>query len=58
MKDKHKILNIPILRGIINFVDMMKLSMATLTEAMEMADLFEEATENKKVNSSLFDISI
>jgi len=41
-KDKHKALNIPILRGVVNFIDMMKLSMSTLTESMEMVGFDEE----------------
>ncbi|MCL2099063.1 MAG: DUF1385 domain-containing protein [Oscillospiraceae bacterium] len=42
LKDRHKILNIPFLRGFINFIDMMKLAMGTLTESVEMLGLDEE----------------
>ena len=39
--NKYKALNIPLLRGVVNFVDMMKMSMGTLTESMEMLGLEE-----------------
>lgn len=48
LKDKYKILNVPIIRGFVNFIDMMKLSMSTLTESIEMLDLFEEESEKKE----------
>ena len=37
VRKKHKILNIPILRGIVNFVEMLILSMSTLTLSAEVA---------------------
>ena len=42
VRKKHKILNIPILRGIINMVEMLKLSMDTLTVSAEALGLEEE----------------
>ena len=51
-RQKHKWLNIPILRGAINFVEMMALSFSTLTESTEMLGLEEEnATEKQKQSS-------
>jgi len=49
VRKKHKILNIPILRGIINFVEMMILSVKTLGISADALDLEgEEAKEKKK----------
>ncbi len=49
VRQKHKWLNIPILRGAVNFVEMMALSFSTLTESTEMLGLEEEnATEKQK----------
>lgn len=49
VRQKHKWLNIPILRGAVNFVEMMILSFSTLTESTEMLGLDEEnATEKQK----------
>lgn len=42
IRSKSKIFNIPILRGFINFIDMMSLSMSTLNESMEMLGLEEQ----------------
>ena len=36
-RKKHKILNIPIVRGVVNFVEMLMLSMKTLTASAEVA---------------------
>lgn len=48
-RQKHKWINIPILRGIVNFVEMMIMSFSTLTESTEMLGLDEEdATEKQK----------
>ena len=47
-KDRHKALDIPILRGVVNFIDMMKLSMSTLTESMDMLGLDEDIDEKKE----------
>ena len=41
-KDKHKILNWPIIRGVINFVEMMALSFKTMDTAAEALGLEEE----------------
>ncbi len=48
VRKKHKILNIPILRGIINFVEMMKLSVKTLGISAEALGLDEEDEKKKK----------
>ncbi len=54
IRQKHKWLNIPILRGAVNFVEMMALSFSTLTESTEMLGLEEEnATEKQKQSSKM-----
>jgi len=62
VKKKHKFLNIPVLRGIVNFVEMMILSYNTLMLSTEAFGL-EEEEETKfekwlkeKCGKSLFDI--
>jgi uncharacterized protein YqhQ len=50
VRKKHKILNIPVLRGIINFVEMMILSFKTLNVSAEALGIEEEC---KKENSWL-----
>ncbi len=47
VRKKHKILNLPFLRGIINFVEMMKLSFKTLSISAEALGLDEEGEETK-----------
>ena len=47
VRKKHKWLNIPILRGVINFIEMMMLSYSTLTVSAEMLGIDEEAEETK-----------
>ena len=42
VRDKYKILNIPVLRGFVNFIEMMAMSMTTLNESAEMLGLDEE----------------
>ena len=42
VRQKNKFLNIPILRGIVNFIEMMKLSMQTMTASAEALGLEEE----------------
>ena len=42
VRDKHKILNIPVIRGFVNFIEMMAMSMSTLNESAEMLGLDEE----------------
>ncbi len=48
VRKKHKILNIPILRGVINFVEMMMLSFKTLSVSAEALDLDSEGDKKKK----------
>ena len=40
--DKYKLSKVPLVRGFINFIDMMKLAMGTLTEAAEMVGFDDE----------------
>ena len=47
IRKKHKILNLPILRGIINFVEMMILSIKTLSASAEALGLDEMDEETK-----------
>ena len=42
IKDKYKILRLPLIRGIVNFVEMMILSFATLTASAEMMGIEED----------------
>ena len=42
VREKHKILNIPILRGVVNFVEMMILSVKTMNASAEALGLEEE----------------
>lgn len=48
VRSKHKILNIPILRGVINFVEMMVLSFRTLEVSADALDLDGEEDKSKK----------
>ena len=48
VRKKHKFLNIPILRGAINFIEMMKLSFSTLSKSGEMLGTEEEETRFEK----------
>ena len=48
VRKKHKILNIPILRGVINFVEMMMLSFKTLGVSAEALELDDEKDKQKK----------
>ena len=50
VRKKHKILNIPILRGVINFVEMMILSFKTLSISAEALDLDDEKDKKKKAD--------
>ncbi len=47
LRKKHKFCNIPILRGVINFVEMMTLSMGTLTASAEMLGIEDTEPETK-----------
>ena len=42
VRQKNKLLNIPILRGVVNFIEMMKLSISTMTAAAEALGIEEE----------------
>ena len=42
IRTKNKFLNLPIIRGLVNFIEMMKLSVGTMTAAAEALDLEEE----------------
>lgn len=46
-RKKHKILNIPIIRGVVNMVEMMILSVKTLNISAEMYGITEEEQESK-----------
>ena len=52
-RKKHKILNLPIIRGVVNFIEMLTLSMSTLTDSAELSGIadFEEETKFEKDNS-------
>ena len=62
VRKKHKILNIPILRGVVNFVEMMALSFKTLGASAEALGLEEEEPSkfekwlSKKLHISLTDL--
>ena len=47
VRKKHKILNLPILRGVINFVEMLILSMRSLTVSAEVAASEEDDAPSK-----------
>jgi len=47
VRKKHKLLNLPILRGIVNFVEMLILSMRTLTLSAEVAASEEDDAPSK-----------
>lgn len=47
LRKKHKICNIPLIRGVINFVEMMRLSMSTLTASAEMLGIDDAEPETK-----------
>jgi len=46
LKDKYKILNIPVIRGFINFIEMLSMAMSTLNDSAEMLGLDEELNAN------------
>ena len=58
VRKKHKFLNIPILRGIINFVEMMILSVKTLNASAGALGLEEEETKFEKWLKKHFGIGI
>ena len=45
IRKKHKILNIPILRGVVNFIEMMVLSVKTLNNSADALGIEEEETK-------------
>ena len=47
LRKRYKICNIPIIRGVINFVEMMTLSMSTLTASAEMLGIDDTEPETK-----------
>lgn len=47
VRKKHKALNIPILRGVVNFVEMMRLSYSTLSDSAKLLGLDEIDEETK-----------
>jgi uncharacterized protein YqhQ len=47
VRKKHKWMNIPVLRGVINFIEMMMLSYSTLTVSAELLGVTEEEEETK-----------
>ena len=47
VRKKHKLLNIPIVRGVIGFFETMKLSVSTLNASAEAAGLEEEVRDTK-----------
>ena len=48
VRKKHKILNIPILRGVINFVEMMMLSIKTLSASADALEIEDEEGKCEK----------
>ena len=60
IKDKHKWLNIPVLRGCVNFVETLKLSFSTLTFSAEALgeELEEEETKFEKWLTKVFGKSL
>ncbi|MBR7083275.1 MAG: DUF1385 domain-containing protein [Clostridia bacterium] len=46
-RKKHKILNIPLVRGVVNFIEMLSLSMKTLTRSAELSGIDEGVEESK-----------
>ena len=55
IKDRHKILSIPIIRGFVNFIEMLSLAMSTMTESAEMLGLEEITDKAADITDSLFD---
>lgn len=47
LRKKYKIFNLPIVRGVVNFIEMMILSMSTLTSSAEMLGIDEAEAETK-----------
>ena len=49
VRKKNKILNIPIIRGFVNFIEMMKLSYSTLTDSAKLLGL-DDLDEDTKLD--------
>ncbi len=47
IRKKHKIFNIPIIRGVVNFIESMKMSFGCLSDSADMLGLDEELEETK-----------
>ena len=58
VRKKHKVLNLPLLRGIVNFVESMRLSFQTLTISAEAMGVEEEETRFEKWLKSKFGVNI
>ncbi len=58
VKDKVKILNLPILRGIVSFFESMALGMKTLIYSADYFDMEEKSTEDKFVVSKEEEMSV
>ena len=58
VRKKHKILNIPILRGVVNFVEMMALSVKTLNNSADALGIEEEETKFEKWLKKHFGVKI
>ena len=58
VRKKHKFLNVPLLRGMINFVEMMILSVKTLNASADALGLEEEETKFEKWLKKHFGIGI
>ncbi len=58
VRKKHKILNLPILRGVINFVEMLKLSFKTMSASADAMGLEEEEGRFEKWLKKHFGIGI
>ena len=48
VRKKHKLLNLPIIRGVVNFIEMMKLSIQTLGDSAEALGIEEEDGKTEK----------
>jgi len=58
VRKKHKFLNIPILRGVVNFIEMMILSVKTLSNSADALGIEEEETKFEKWMKKHFGIGI
>ena len=54
IRDKNKLLNIPVVRGIVNFVETMILSFNTLSRSADMLGIEEEETKFDKWLNKVF----